>query len=455
MVSLQVTVPIVTAAIATAGKFGRAGLPPGMGATTAPARTQQEGQPQEPAALPAQFATLLDEVTTEGISTASVPQLSETNKGLAQAATSTGSSAAEPEGGPAAANQRSDPARGYSLPVPDGADTETAPVPAPPGTETPSGIGRLVGTGLRLGKPDRTTIEKNSDESRNDVVAFTIAATPARLRLLAPAQTEDRGSSSPGVSAVSNQQTGEAPELLGPEAVLEIRLHLKEPNNEASTVVNTSRYDDAQSSPLQMQPLPQPAPPGRSAELPPMPTSVPMEVVGPDFKSPEKNDVRAIGAQLDASHEMPHAVAEVLAEPTPDHAKLEPEVRPRATAEAAAEIPAQTSRTPPQTLRSLALEFTPDGAQDVRVRVTQRAGDVHISLHSADDSLNGRLREGVHELVGSLTSAGYDADAWTSRHGRNQESPQERPQQGRNGRTNKSGTEEFSGLIDQTTQEKL
>ena len=45
-------------------------------------------------------------------------------------------------------------------------------------------------------------------------------------------------------------------------------------------------------------------------------------------------------------------------------------------------------------MRSVSLEFTPDGTHDVRVRLAERAGDVHISLHSTDASLAGRVREG-------------------------------------------------------------
>jgi len=104
-----------------------------------------------------------------------------------------------------------------------------------------------------------------------------------------------------------------------------------------------------------------------------------------------------------------------------------------------------------QPLRSVSLEFTPDGAGDIRLRLSERAGEVHISLHSADPSLSGRIHEGIHDLVGSLSSAGYDADAWTPGQGRQQqrhadENPRKR-------RSESSGTGAFRGILQQPVQE--
>jgi hypothetical protein len=108
----------------------------------------------------------------------------------------------------------------------------------------------------------------------------------------------------------------------------------------------------------------------------------------------------------------------------------------------------------PQALRSLSLEFTPDGAQDVRLRLAERAGDVHISLHSADPALSGRLSDGVHDLVGNLSSAGYDAQAWTPEQGRQNDQRQfEDQRRGRRNPSPEQGEEEFGGLMQQPVQE--
>lgn len=83
------------------------------------------------------------------------------------------------------------------------------------------------------------------------------------------------------------------------------------------------------------------------------------------------------------------------------------------------EIPEPPKSSAP--VRSVSIDFTPDGAQDIRLRLSERAGDVHISLHSSDASLSGRLHNGVGELVQSLTTAGYDAQRWTPDEGSEQQ----------------------------------
>jgi len=116
-----------------------------------------------------------------------------------------------------------------------------------------------------------------------------------------------------------------------------------------------------------------------------------------------------------------------------------------------AEPPLPETPKPGPSLRSVALEFTPDGAQDVRLRLTEHAGDVHISLHAADPSLAGRLSAGVHDLVGALSQAGYDAQAWTpdqERGHQRQPGEQSEPRRGP-----QDGATDFSAFIDESKKE--
>jgi hypothetical protein len=133
-------------------------------------------------------------------------------------------------------------------------------------------------------------------------------------------------------------------------------------------------------------------------------------------------------------------------------AQSRPQPAPAPAASARADIhePAKPQQQP---LRSVSLEFTPDGAQDVRLRLSQRGGDVHISLHSTDTALTGRLRDGVQDLAGALNTAGYDADAWNSDGRRRRDpGPDEQPQrQARN--TRNDSEDDFSRSLRQTTEE--
>lgn len=76
-------------------------------------------------------------------------------------------------------------------------------------------------------------------------------------------------------------------------------------------------------------------------------------------------------------------------------------------------------------VRAVAIEFRPDGVHDVRVRLAEHAGEVHVSVHSADPAVTQDLREGVTGLAATLTQAGYDARAWTPDQSQKQQQPRE------------------------------
>ncbi len=106
-----------------------------------------------------------------------------------------------------------------------------------------------------------------------------------------------------------------------------------------------------------------------------------------------------------------------------------------------------------QPLRSLSLEFTPDGARDIKVRLSEHGGDVHISLHGTDPSLAGRVSEGVSDLVGSLSKAGYDAQAWTPGQGHQDQRQQSEQRKAPRNNSGGASAEEFSGIFEPAIQE--
>jgi hypothetical protein len=146
----------------------------------------------------------------------------------------------------------------------------------------------------------------------------------------------------------------------------------------------------------------------------------------------------AVPVEQKAAPEVPATTQRQQAAPTTPHTTHEPTL---------------TNSETGQTLRLVSLEFTPDGASDVRLRLSERAGEVHISLHSSDPSLSGRLHEGIHDLVGSLSTAGYDAEAWTPSQGRqNQRQQDDSPKRRREDKSG-SGGEVFNGILQQPVRE--
>lgn len=110
--------------------------------------------------------------------------------------------------------------------------------------------------------------------------------------------------------------------------------------------------------------------------------------------------------------------------------------------------PETTEKNVAQPLRSVALEFTPDGTRDVRVRLSERAGEVHVSLHSTDPSITKGLRDGVTDLASVLAHAGYDAKTWTP-GGQPQDNPQPReaPAPRRRSTNSSAVAESFDGVL--------
>jgi len=203
-----------------------------------------------------------------------------------------------------------------------------------------------------------------------------------------------------------------------------------------------------------------PKPPAATAD--PVPPAGPAAPVSAPPVAPEPVTLKPL-PELPATQPAPqpvaalpinpaHAVAAEVTVRTPENPAHPPAQPATSTARSTdIEEPVATRETP-QPLKSLSLEFSPDGAGDVRLRLSEKSGEVHISLHSPDASLTSRLHEGVHDLVGSLSSAGYEAEAWTP--GQGHQNNQREPEQRKNRRADsKEAGEAFGDVFQQPIQE--
>jgi hypothetical protein len=188
-----------------------------------------------------------------------------------------------------------------------------------------------------------------------------------------------------------------------------------------------------------------------------------------NIRMPEAATVPPEPAQMKQPQTLP-SMPEVVVTPVAAPAGVVQSATPASAAPASTRPAPETSSAPPATpaepvareataaqpLKSMTLEFAPDGAGDVRLRVSERAGEVHISLHSSDASLGGRLHEGVQDLVGSLSKAGYEAEAWTPGQGHNGNQRRQEERNHPDARPDDPDAEEFGGVFaQQNVQEVL
>jgi len=97
--------------------------------------------------------------------------------------------------------------------------------------------------------------------------------------------------------------------------------------------------------------------------------------------------------------------AETAAE-RPDSAAAKP-VRPQDAMES--ETPPEAAKAP--LVRDLKLEVT-GGEQRVEIRVSERGGDVKMTVRTPDSQLAGTLRENLPALSARLADSGFRSDAW-------------------------------------------
>lgn len=218
-----------------------------------------------------------------------------------------------------------------------------------------------------------------------------------------------------------------------------------QPEAAVSIVIQTGQSNSPAPQVLQSN-APQQIPAPVTAPIVPAAVVIPSAGVEPDRKKIELPPGNSSG---NSSGNEPQAatVADVPVKVEPAKVEQHTEIK----AEAPVHEPAAPEKAQPAQLRSLSLEFTPDGARDVRVRIAERAGEVHVSLHSSDPGVARDLRNGAADLSSTLTQAGYDAQTWTS--GRQQQNPQQQRDEQPSRQSNaNAGREDFDGLMTGTRE---
>lgn len=295
-----------------------------------------------------------------------------------------------------------------AVPVPDqpAAPVMVMPLKVPDANSAPASSG--LGSGRVARKPEAA-------KTVPPATPFAAVVIPEIVPPVKPpkAQAQDSQDRSSSVAALAPRD--EAPAPVGIPAAAAVKIH--QPDTETAPAVQ----------PLATN-VPKVAPPVPAQVMPPQPVATTQ------------------ATNLPIPHASPAMAVPVAAPPAvQQHSQpAKPAPLPSTTAQIDEPLAAEPKTQP---VKALSIEFAPDGAQDVRVRLSEHAGDVHISLHTADPSLSGRLNDGVKDLVDSLTTAGYDAQAWTPDEGRQNQRQAEEPRRMRNQGSSDPDAENFSSLM--------
>jgi hypothetical protein len=326
-------------------------------------------------------------------------------------------------------------------------------------------------------RPDQATPRAEEASTRMDVSSAApetdaspsplLAKSPAVAALLKPSLrmpvTPTPAIRQMKPAAPEIKPTRRAPDAASTDVPLTVQppAFVAPPAAPPATPPELARHDTPVSSMPGVQRDAKPDPGPAAVELKIRPQDQPVDRIAPQMRAePLVNsattapalhtaEVTPAPAQIMQSYANPNIVG-VTPPVMPQNPVAKPEA-PLVTATRIADVLPDQPKQPATPLRSISIDFVPDGAQDVHVRLAERAGDVHVSLHSVDSAFAGRLADGVQDLVGTLANAGYDAQAWTSGQERQNQGQQEQPQQKPD--DTDEGSEEFSAMMQQPNEE--
>jgi len=72
----------------------------------------------------------------------------------------------------------------------------------------------------------------------------------------------------------------------------------------------------------------------------------------------------------------------------------------------------QSEERTTESVRDISLRLTDKDQGSVQVRLSERAGELHVSVRTPDAGLTRGLRDGLSDLVGRLENSGYRAETW-------------------------------------------
>jgi hypothetical protein len=72
----------------------------------------------------------------------------------------------------------------------------------------------------------------------------------------------------------------------------------------------------------------------------------------------------------------------------------------------------QSEERATESVRDISLRLTDKDQGSVQVRLSERAGELHVSVRTPDAGLTRGLRDGLSDLVGRLENSGYRAETW-------------------------------------------
>lgn len=333
--------------------------------------------------------------------------------------------------------------------IPPQKTTEVSPATE---TNTPSPVPMQESTKTAVSPPAPPPIRQIAPAKGSESGGPPMLVAPVPLPILilpAPLKSQAPASGQPPIQSAPIPQPEPAP-IMSSQPALEVRLRSTADAKETTVA-----------PPTRIQPEPTPTPvagPSQTPAAPPVPIAQPVSFAAAKAISAEPALQTQAPLQIQSQPNAPVAV--IPAAPQPVALKADPpSTRPLQAYEAAPIEPPAPGRSQPQPLRSVALEFTPDGASDVRLRVSERSGDVHIELHSTDPALTGRISAGVHDLTTSLGNAGYDAQAWMPGQdregGQRQPQPQQDPSERQAPRHANPDLEDFDAVMQEPLKEFL